>query len=580
MLSISHALSPSKTQTYYREEYSAADKRYFSVDNQLQGYWHGRLAEELGLTGIVADQAFDRLALGQNPESGEQWIKHRDTIRTKTGQESAAWDLTMHASKSVSLAALVGGDERMIHAHEAANRIAMDATERQTQARMGGNKPPHTTEKWIGASFLHDTARSVESSWALAKRCNTRLPSPSHTQCRMQSNGGTHRPGSAASIEGHRRSQCFASAVFRSEMALRLKHLGYEVTQNEKGAPEIQGLSKDYLAAESLRSAVIRERLEQFGLSGRRAEEIIAHQGRGEKLSLTRNELQALHRAHGEQFGNQAQRVVEEAISRGVAREPARDITATEAVTFAISRLSEREAVFDHLQVARDALNYAQGHLRLRESEANIGARRTTRQQDLGEGKDLLTVEHYRTYSPGARYTTPQMLAMERRAISIVRTGAESVEPLIPGLDRQSISSARTQGGQPLNPAQQEAVFNVLTTPDRVIGLQGVAGSGKTTSLRLIRKLIETEGYEARGLAPTSGAVKALRQAGIESETLQRRLHRKEIEPETARLYSLDESSLPSTKQVYDFLLELRPVDRVLFVGYPPAPIHRGRSHF
>ncbi len=570
MLSISHALSPGKTQSYYREEYSAADKRYFSHDNQLQGVWHGRLASELGLTGTVNDEAFDRLALGQNPETAEQWIAHRDTVLTKTGKEAAhraAWDLTMHASKSVSLAALVGGDERIIHAHEAANRTALDALERQTQARMGGNKPPVTTEKWIAASFLHDTARPVEIGPATGEK--VQYPAPHLHTHTVVFNLTAEITGQARSLQSKAlfEAQSFGTAVYRAEMAIRLKELGYEVTQNEKGAPEIQGFSKEYLAAESLRSAGIKERLEQLGLSGRRAEEIIAHQDRGKKLNLTKEELRALHQAHGQQFGNEAQHAVDEARRRGKATEGARTIGAREAVSFAIRRLSEREAVFDHFQVARDALNYGQGHLRLRDVEANIVSRRTIHERDLGGGKDLLMVDHYRTYSPGARYTTPQMLAMERATISIVRNGIGTSSPIAPGVTKEEISSARTPDGHRLNNAQQAAVWNVLTTEDRVIGLQGVAGSGKTTSLRLIRELAGTQGYESRGLAPTSGAAKALREAGVESETLQRHLRREPAAQEKPRLYFLDESSLSSTRHMHDFLVRIRHDDRVLLTG-------------
>jgi conjugative relaxase-like TrwC/TraI family protein len=570
MLSISHALSPGKTQSYYREEYSAADKRYFSHDNQLQGVWHGRLASELGLTGTVNDQAFDRLALGQNPETGDQWIAHRDTVLTKTGKEAAhraAWDLTMHASKSVSLAALVGGEERIIHAHEAANRTALDAMERQAQARMGGNKPPFTTEKWIAASFLHDTARPVEIELATGEK--VQYPAPHLHTHTVVFNLTAEITGQARSLQSKAlfEAQSFGTAVYRAEMALRLKELGYEVTQNEKGAPEIQGFSKEYLAAESLRSAGIKERLEQLGLSGRRAEEIIAHQDRGQKLNLTKEELRALHQAHGQQFGNQAQHAVDEARRRGKATEVARTIGPREAVSFAIRRLSEREAVFDHFQVARDALNYGQGQLRLKDVEANIASRRTIHERDLGEGKDLLVVDHYRTYSPGARYTTPQMLAMERATISIVRNGLGASSPIAPGVTKEEISFARTPDGHTLNFAQKAAVWNVLTTEDRVIGLQGVAGSGKTTSLRLIRELAETHGYESRGLAPTSGATKALREAGVESETLQRHLRREQAEPQNPRLYFLDESSLSSTRHMHDFLVRLHSADRVLLTG-------------
>ena len=363
------------------------------------------------------DEAFDRLALGQNPgnrRAVDRASRHgADKDRQGIGAPGCLGSDDARFKERLA-GGLVGGDERIIHAHEAANRVALDAMERQAQARMGGNKPPFTTEKWIAASFLHDTARPVEIELATGEK--VQYPAPHLHTHTVVFNLTEEITGQARSLQSKAlfEAQSFATAVYRAEMALRLKELGYEVVQNEKGAPEIQGFSKEYLAAESLRSAGIKERLEQLGLSGRRAEEIIAHQDRGKKLNLTKEELRALHRAHGQQFGNEAQHAVDEARRRGKATEVARTIGPSEAVSFAIRRLSEREAVFDHFQVARDALNYGQGHLRLKDVEANIVSRRTNHERDLGEGKDLLMVDHYRTYSPGARYTTPQMLAMER----------------------------------------------------------------------------------------------------------------------------------------------------------------------
>ena len=251
----------------------------------------------------------------------------------------------------------------------------------------------------------------------------------------------------------------------------------------------------------------------------------------------------------------------------GKAESRSRTIEAPEAVSFAIRRLSEREAVFDHFQVARDALHYAQGHLRLKDVEAEIAHRRVLREQDLGPNRDLLAVSHVREHAPGARYTTPQMVAMERLAIETIRSGIGTSRPIAPGLTKEEIRLAKTQDRHWLNDAQRWAVWNVLTTEDRVLGLQGVAGSGKTASLQVIRHKAESQGFETRGLAPTSGATKALREAGVESETLQRHLRSKPLEQEKPRLYFLDESSLSSTKQVHDFLLRLRRDDRVLLIG-------------
>jgi len=138
MIDISKPLTTGKVQSYYRSEYSSASNSYFTQGGTLRGEWHGQLAPVLKLSGEVTAQAFDRLAEGQQPESGEQLIKHRDTIKTQAGEEighRAGWDLTFNAPKTVSLTALVGEHERVREAHRHAVRTALDATEKYVQAR-------------------------------------------------------------------------------------------------------------------------------------------------------------------------------------------------------------------------------------------------------------------------------------------------------------------------------------------------------------------------------------------------------------------------------------------------------------
>jgi conjugative relaxase-like TrwC/TraI family protein len=147
MVDPSKPLVPSKVKEYYRSEYSAASNSYFSQGDTLQGQWHGQLAGEFGLVGSVGGEAFDRLAEGQDPNSGAQMIAHRETHLTREGKEvphRAAWDLTFHAPKTVSLTALVGNDERVRDAHRQAVVRTLDYLERYTQARIGGNNPPQT----------------------------------------------------------------------------------------------------------------------------------------------------------------------------------------------------------------------------------------------------------------------------------------------------------------------------------------------------------------------------------------------------------------------------------------------------
>ena len=119
-----------------------------------------------------------------------------------------------------------------------------------------------------------------------------------------------------------------------------------------------------------------------------------------------------------------------------------------------------------------------------------------------------------------------------------------------------------------LSPAQRGAVDEIFVSREKIVGLDGVAGAGKTTTLAVVRVGAEAQGYTVEGFAPTSRAAHKLAEAGIETSTLQRHLARGE-QPDTGqkRLYVLDESSLASTRQIHEFVPRLHPNDRVLLVG-------------
>jgi ATP-dependent exoDNAse (exonuclease V) alpha subunit len=123
-----------------------------------------------------------------------------------------------------------------------------------------------------------------------------------------------------------------------------------------------------------------------------------------------------------------------------------------------------------------------------------------------------------------------------------------------------------------LNAAQRGAIEQVLSSRDQVQGLQGLAGTGKTTTLDAIRHGAEQNGYTVEGFAPTSRAARQLREAGVPADTLQGFLARggqphAAADPSTRHLYMVDESSLASTKQMRDFLAKIGPQDKVLLVG-------------
>jgi len=70
--------------------------------------------------------------------------------------------------------------------------------------------------------------------------------------------------------------------------------------------------------------------------------------------------------------------------------------------------------------------------------------------------------------------------------------------------------------------SQRAAVAQILSSQDKITGLEGTASAGKTTSLAAIRDAAESEGYEVRGLAPTTRAAHKLSESGIASGTVER----------------------------------------------------------
>src|SRR3954452_24401729 len=169
MLTISKPLSAGQAQTYHQREFTAKEQNYWSERGVITGEWQGRLAGELGLSGMVSSEDFANLSQGQHPQTGEQLVRQRSSYEyqdaegktIKTMEHRAGWDATFSAPKSVSLTALVGGDERVREAHRESVRVALDQVERYTQARIGGNHAPETTARFIVAKFEHDTARPV-----------------------------------------------------------------------------------------------------------------------------------------------------------------------------------------------------------------------------------------------------------------------------------------------------------------------------------------------------------------------------------------------------------------------------------
>ena len=118
---------------YFENHLAVGD--YYSKGQVVPGEWMGVGAERLGLAGIVGKDEFVALCENLHPVTGEQLTPLHKTTRKELDADGKVkekanrrlfYDVTISPPKSVSIAALVKGDERIIESHDRAVRVATD----------------------------------------------------------------------------------------------------------------------------------------------------------------------------------------------------------------------------------------------------------------------------------------------------------------------------------------------------------------------------------------------------------------------------------------------------------------------
>ena len=434
--------------------------------------------------------------------------------------------------------------------------------------------------------------------------------------------------------EGLYARQKLIGMLYRNELAAGLSRLGYDIEKTHAdGRFEIAGVPRAVIDAFSTRRAEIEAAMEARDLGSPadnpRLAERAALMTREKKRDIDRDELRGVWQQQAADLGLDAGALVAGAVERAASpgleaaaepaagqrtapepvsqalddiagerqpaaasmpgppgertrdgdegrapgREPGVDIAppspSAEAVAWAMAHLSEREAVFSRTDLFAAALAHAPGAVAIGDLEREVVA--------LEKAGTLHPVD-----MPGAEdsLATDRTVGEEREAVALWRGGE--------GRGRAPMRSWQVHGHLnkgPLTAGQKDAVKLILSAKDRTVGVQGYAGTGKTTMLNRARTLAEKKGWRMAGLAPSASAVQTLAsEAGIESETLQRFLARnagvaegrltkkgaREMRAAFAKtILVVDEGSLASTVQARDLLRianALR-IPRVVLVG-------------
>ena len=549
--SLSEVGSASATVAYFAREgyYAKDDRRVY-----LSSHWHGRASRALGLPEHVSSRPFEKVLAGYVPGTEIRLGRARDGEH----QHRPGLDLTLSAPKSVSLEALLYGDRRVTGAHDAAVRATLDWVEAELLQTRGydpatGRRPRVAADGMVAATFRHLSSRDQDPQL--------------HTHC-VIANMTRNRAGEWRSMEPTeiRRNVKLIGAYYRQELAGRLIAMGFGIeTTMIGGVPgfEIAGYPRELLDAFSSRRREILAWLEKHGLPFSAAlTQQAALITRRRKAERGLDELRADWTARAEKLGVSRDRSVAKLgrarkTSRKAVRKAGRPyvrsaaelapeppgLSAREIVWRAVEHLAERASVFRGSDVRAMALSHAPGRYGLAKIDAAVAAL-------TGDGH--LVEANARG---GRSFVTGDALRSEREIVTRMREGK--------GEARALASEARVSERleeTTLTAGQKEAVRTIVLSDDRIVAVQGAAGTGKTTMLREALGL--TGDRKAILLAPSAAAARVLAdETGARARTLQwfltrygdvgdaRKMDNARREHEGSVLV-LDESSMVSTAQM------------------------------
>lgn len=500
--------------------------------------WEGKGAELLGISGEVTKDAFEKILNGELPNG--------DKIGQVPNRQSGI-DLTFSMPKSASILALVSGDERILNAHWSAVKETMSwvegkFAEGRTYERTNSGEPVKTGNL-VFAMFAHDTSRALDPQ-AHIHVVIANLTRMANGAWQALHNGQLWKNNSVIGAAYH--------AAFREKLA----ELGYQTRITGKhGQFEINGVPKEAIDEFSKRRAEILARSEKLGLTSTESLRSITKNSRDPKLNVDdREKLAAGWRERAEAIGFDGKQVIAEAKARAAEktvdhlpttaqriRETVSNIVsaigevfrpqdplvsqglerlklspdemrAQAAVASAIRILEQREAAFPVSQITKTALDLGLKGVTAQKADARV--------DQLLEGGKLIPGQSTRIDGALTHVTTPQALATESLILAQIDKGRGATTPIVaPDTAVERINAV--SGDKQLNTGQMAAAVLGLSSSDRIVAVQGVAGAGKSTMIAALARVAEQEGHKVLGLAFQNKMVGDLRDgAGIEAQTV------------------------------------------------------------
>ena len=537
---------------------------YYAEGGLAPSEWLGKGARALKLDRTVDHEQFAQLLAGH--VAGQEL----GTMRDGEWEHRPGWDVTFSAPKSVSVMAEVAGDRRLVAAHEWAVRTALGLAEvhfSATRIREDGTIRREATGNLVIASFRHGTSRALDPQL--------------HTH-NIILNMTRDETGQWRSLEPRAfyQMQKQMGAIYRQELAAGVQRLGYEIERGKDSTFEIAAIGEKTLEAFSQRSAAIEARLAERGKSREQAsaaeKQIAALDTRLAKEAVPHSELIGAWReaADAAGWGEQARRGLvaqagarAEAIAFGADQTFARELAADRALAQGAAMLGERQSVF-----TTTALHEAAGRFGMGRVGHDDIAAAMTRAEKTGALQSRQCLDRRGVAFEG--FTTAANIANETTMLRLEEQSRQQVAPILsPVAAARAVAEAERRSatqGHGWTDEQKAAAGQILASRNRVIGLQGAAGTAKTsTVLATIAREAEARGIQVTALAPTASAAQVLGEAlDSRADTLARHLLAPGRPTPKERLWIVDEASLISTADAAKLLaLAESHRARVLLVG-------------
>jgi len=516
---------------------------YYSRDGSA-ATWQGEGARRLGAVGEIDPARFKAMLQGDFGRS----VTANRSVR-KDAKARAALDLTFGAPKSITLQALIGGDERLIHANDQAVAAALAYVEQHLtmgRRKENGKSRVEHTGNLIIAKFRHETARPTEGA----------APDPHLHVHALLMNLTQRADGSWVSLSNEDIFKLLrvTDAIYQAELERNVRALGYAV-RHEKHHIELAHISREQIEYFSKRSAGITAELAARGTSREDAPHALrqritlAH--RQEKTqAFSRTDLHQQWRdaaaALGTQFDHPQHQTNPQ---QPQALEQRPDLVAQASLDWAIRHLVERESVMPLADLLQHAVRHAGGH-------TDITAIQTVIQERVASGALIREAPHYRSTQDkdtlpmtredwadevvrlrgipqdaalqlvdqaitqgrllmeSPRYATRRAFEAESRILAAEQIGRSAWTTTMMTTHAENSLDSR------LTPGQREAVMLITTDTDQIAGIQGLAGTGKSFALQNAQTILREQGHSMVALAPYGNMVRNLREEGIQANTI------------------------------------------------------------